>query len=280
MAACENPNVVWDQKPSPGYPGRKQQVPCGTCILCRVEQTRQNAVLILHEAKQHEEACMATFTYNDEELPTNGSLDYRDLQLMWKRLRKAGHQFRYFAVGEYGEQTNRPHYHACIFGKAWKDDQIIVKTDPLEWISPELDKAWGLGACRINPLSFTTAAYAASYVQKKLGENKPYVNLDKETGEIIYLKQPRSIRSESLGKTWWTKYHQQQIDHDHVIINGRIQKPPKRYDNWLKETQPETIQKIKKERKKIAIQNKKTPQQLHARAKNAHARTKQNKKSL
>lgn len=256
------------------------QVPCGTCILCRVEQTRQNAVLILHEAKMHEEACMATFTYSDEHLPKNGSLDYRDLQNLWKRLRKAGHQFRYFAAGEYGEQTNRPHYHACIFGKAWREDQIIVKSDPLEWISPELDRAWGLGATRISPLNFQTAAYAASYVQKKLVQDKTYVTVDTDTGEITILKEPKAMRSQSLGKKWWTEHHQQTIDHDHIIINGIRQKPPKRYDNWLKEEQPEIMERIKIKRKKIAMENKKTQQQLHARAENAHARIKGKRKSL
>lgn len=278
--ACENPNFVWERKPANGIAGKKMPVPCGTCILCRVEQTRQNAVLILHEAKMHDEACMITLTYSDENIPPNGSLQYADVQKLWKRLRKAGKKFRYFAVGEYGDKTNRPHYHACVFGLSWTENRIITQQDPLKWVSPELNAEWGLGYTDIVPLSFTTAAYAASYVQKKLTEKKPYVNLDQETGEIIFLEQPKAYRSESLGKTWWEKHHQQTIDHDHIIINGIRQKPPKKYDEWLKEKNPTELERIKRTRKQKARQNIKNPGELRARAKNAHARINAKRKTL
>lgn len=39
---------------------------------------------------------------------------YRHLQRYFKRLRKGGNRFRYFACFELGEKTGRPHYHVLI----------------------------------------------------------------------------------------------------------------------------------------------------------------------
>lgn len=84
-------------------------------------------------------AYFLTLTYNDEHIPKNhnhkecshldGELCPRDLKLFIKRLRKRNPGIRYFAVGEYGENFSRPHYHAVIFNlvdldlvtESWKD---------------------------------------------------------------------------------------------------------------------------------------------------------------
>lgn len=224
---------------------------------------------------------MLTLTYDDDHLPEHGSLQWEDVQKFIRRQRDAGVAFKYFGASEYGDQTNRPHYHLCIFGQDWTDEhQIITRNDPFEWTNVKLEREWGLGRIRLSPLNFSTAAYAASYVQKKLGNTKPWVLLDKETGEIIQLEQPRAYRSQELGKAWFKQYKQQVIDHDHVIINSIRQKPPKRYDEWLREIDLATADKIKQERRKIALQNKKTPEQMRTRARNAHARAGRKTKSL
>ena len=60
-------------------------------------------------------AFFLTLTYDNEHLPPGAELSKRDLQLFIKRLRKRNPGIRYFAVGEYGSQKGRPHYHAVIF---------------------------------------------------------------------------------------------------------------------------------------------------------------------
>ena len=60
-------------------------------------------------------AFFITLTYNNENLPPGDELCKRDLQLFIKRLRKVNPGIRYFAIGEYGEEGKRPHYHAVIF---------------------------------------------------------------------------------------------------------------------------------------------------------------------
>ena len=48
---------------------RKMEVPCGTCIGCRLERSRQWAVRITHEAQLYEDNCFVTLTYRDAHLP-------------------------------------------------------------------------------------------------------------------------------------------------------------------------------------------------------------------
>jgi len=268
------------------------EVPCGTCILCREEQARQTAVRIYHEAQSYADNCFLTLTYSNNHLPPHGSLRYEDLVKFWKRLRKVVARrsqtdrttlprLRYYAVGEYGDRTLRPHYHACIFGHAFLTGRIVVETHPhVLWTTEELEACWGLGQARVGDLNFATARYTAQYICKKLRAKQKYVRVDEETGEMIALEQPRAFMSKNLGKNWWAQWHQQTIDHDHVVIDGVPQKPPKAYDRWLGEAKPETIEKIKEERREKAIANAKTEEQTHARAQNAHARAKSKSKSI
>ncbi|QXP08026.1 MAG: replication initiator protein [Arizlama microvirus] len=245
-------------------------IPCGYCILCRNEQARQTAVRITHEAQMWIENSFITLTYDDDHLPENQSLCYPDLVKFWKRLRKHVGELRYYAVGEYGDKTLRPHYHACIFGHAFIEDRIITKQEPhLLWTSPMLTQIWGLGHVQVGALNFQTARYTASYVTKKLRSKQRYVRIDEETGELIPVTQPRAFMSRNIGKEWWITYGHQLKDHDRVIINGQKQKPPRAYDKWLAEKDPAKLEEIKKRRKDNATQL--TPTQNRARAQNAHA---------
>jgi len=268
-------------EPRDGRAYSQIELPCGQCILCRLEHARQWAVRIHNEAQLHIENSFVTMTYNDEHLPAHNSLNYRDLQLFWKRLRKEIGPLRYYAVGEYGDNTDRPHYHACIFGHAFTDKRKILRTDPtLLWTSPVLEQAWGMGHVSVGALTFESAQYTASYVTKKLNNKRRYVRIDEETGELIPLIQPRAFMSlrPAIGLTWLNQFGTQAYDHDHVVVNGRPQKPPKYYDRWLEKQEPERLQSIKDRRKQLATKH--TPEQNRARARNAHARAKNRNKSV
>lgn len=256
-------------------------VPCGTCILCRQETARQWAVRITHEAQLHEENAFVTLTYNDAHLPQFASLQYSDLQKFWKRLRKKVGNLRYYAVGEYGDETNRPHYHACIFGHAFTEARTILRTTPsMLWTNELLQEAWGMGHVSVGALNFQTAQYTASYVTKKLHIHKQYVRLNPETGELIPLVQPRAFMSlnPAIGKNWLSKYGDSVYHHDRVVVNGTPQKPPKYYDQWLAAKDEKAIATIKERRKEQATTY--TPEQNRARARNAHARARNKSKSV
>lgn len=296
---CEQPIPAWRpaiggpllfKPPTNGRAYNKMHVPCGHCILCRTEQARQTAVRIIHEATLHQENCFLTLTYDDNNIPTYGSLNYEHLVKFWKRLRKSmvaktkanrstATPIRYYAVGEYGDRSLRPHYHACLFGHAFLSERIILRTTPsLLWTSMELQRIWGHGNVSVGALNFATARYTASYITKKLRSKQQYVRVDNDTGELIAIEQPRAFMSRNLGKGWWDEWNQQLQDHDHVIIDAHPQKPPKAYDRWLLETNPEKMEEIKEQRKNNAIAQ--TEDQTHARARNAHARAEKKSKSI
>ena len=106
------------------------ELPCGQCIGCRLERSRQWAMRCLHEASLHDFNAFITLTYSDSNLPPGGSLHYTDFQLFMKRLRKrAGMPVRFYCGGEYGESgTVRPHFHACLFGYDFPDKVFYKKT--------------------------------------------------------------------------------------------------------------------------------------------------------
>lgn len=109
------------------------------------------------EALVHADASFVTLTYADEHLPEGGSLVPKHPQLYLKRLRKSvePHLVRYFLVGEYGDETDRPHYHLALFG-----------------IPPEFgalsEGAWDYGHVHTGTLTLQSAHYIAGYVTKKL----------------------------------------------------------------------------------------------------------------
>lgn len=90
---------------------------CGQCFPCRVKRRRIWVHRILLEGMLYPNNSFVTLTYADEKLPDGMSLRLYDLQLFLKRLRSrlSPDKVRYFAVGEYGEQEGRPHYHLALF---------------------------------------------------------------------------------------------------------------------------------------------------------------------
>ena len=142
----------------PYLPDGVIEIPCGKCIGCRLERSRQWANRCSLELQYHDSAYFATLTYDDDHVPLvygslgeNGdychmSLRKRDLQLWLKRLRRAfsDDHIRFFACGEYGDQTLRPHYHAILFG-LHLDDLKVKRVDVKGFVyytSEKFDSTW------------------------------------------------------------------------------------------------------------------------------------------
>lgn len=70
------------------YLDRPVSLPCGQCVGCRLERSRQWAIRCMHEASLYEDNCFITLTYSDEHLPADGSLQLDHFQKFMKRLRK------------------------------------------------------------------------------------------------------------------------------------------------------------------------------------------------
>ena len=101
-------------------------LPCGHCRACRIARSREWYVRLYHELLYHEDAVFVTLTYDEEHLPNNQSINKNAIQLWMKRLRKeiAPRRIKYYAIGEYGEQTKRPHYHAIIYNISKREHKM------------------------------------------------------------------------------------------------------------------------------------------------------------
>lgn len=137
------------------------------------------------ESYLHEANAFVSLTYSDEHLPLfrsgdtqNGTLHPKDLQNWLKRFRKfiAPGRIRFYAVGEYGDATWRPHYHAAIFnyptcarGRTYRR---AGSGRPL-WqqccdVCRVVGTTWGLGDVDLGTLETGSAQYLAQYVTKKM----------------------------------------------------------------------------------------------------------------
>lgn len=212
---------------------------CGQCLGCRIDARQAWAVRCVHEARTHKRNSYVTLTYSDEHLPANGSLCKRHWQLFAKRLRKNIGPFRYLHCGEYGDETLRPHYHACLFGIDFWDDQIHVKTSKgyRLFSSPSLDRTWGMGHVWIGEMTWRTAEYVAGYVMKKMTKRQEknsdeYERIDTSTGEVHQV-EPEYItmsRNPGLGAEFLKTFNKDIYSDDQVIVDGRRFRPPKYYD--------------------------------------------------
>jgi len=154
--------------------------PCGDCLPCRIKRRRIWTHRILLEATQHSNNAFVTLTYDATNLPQNGSLIPSDLTNYIKKLRHK-YRFRYFAVGEYGERTLRPHYHLALFGApTCERGQTDLKRTTCCQHCETHKKTWAKGAIQLARLEPESSAYIAGYVTKKIMAAKLPHGLHKE----------------------------------------------------------------------------------------------------
>lgn len=209
-------------------------VPCGQCIGCRLDHARRWAIRCMHEAKLYpdDQCYFATLTYSDENLPPNQSLAKEHLQLFWKRYRKKYHKIRYYASGEYGDTTQRPHYHALIYGHRLPD--LIHYSDQAGgslYTSSSLDSIWGLGHCMIGQITFESASYVARYATKKLTGKEGQAEYER-----LGLTPPFAVMSRrpGIGRGWYDRYTSDIYPSDEIVIREKyLTKPPRYYDTIL-----------------------------------------------
>lgn len=214
----------------------------------------------MHEAQLHgTETCFVTLTYDDDHLPPNGLLVPRDLQLFFKRLRKriAPGAVRFLACGEYGETTQRPHYHALLFG--WRPPDMVKfreRRGTVTYTSEILADLWGNGHCTVGNVSLESASYVSQYVLKKQKGKTETEVIDKETGEV-FSQSPflRMSRNPGLGARWFERFSGDVYPRDEVILNGRHFKVPRYYDSKLEAINPDVFQDVKAARKERAKEN-------------------------
>lgn len=251
-----------------------QRIPCGKCISCKLDYSREWATRITHEAQTAGISCFITLTIDDDHMQKVSfsrikdkkeypgySVYKRSVQLFIKRMRKQTKaKFKYFACGEYGDLRQRPHYHICILGYDFPDKIYWKKTESGSNIyrSKELEKLWEFGFAHIGEVNFQTAGYTARYTLKKSKNKEEYVHVDgynEETGEItkMYGLNPEFIiMSKGIGLDWWNKY-KTDTDKDYLSIDyDKKVKVPRYYDKQREKVDPESLEQIKQKREEEA----------------------------
>ena len=172
-------------------------VPCGKCQNCLQRRVSSWSFRLMEENKQATSAHFITFTYAQEPLSANllPTLSKRHFQNFLKRLRKNHPRIpyikengktgfksniKYYACGEYGTRTHRPHYHAIMFN---------INDDHLS----QLENIWGHGHVRIDPFNVATVSYVIGYLKK------PFTRLQSlDQGEtVIYDDRQRHFSLQS-----------------------------------------------------------------------------------
>lgn len=196
--------------------GSIMEIPCGSCIGCRLDYSKEWAIRCTLEAKCHLFNYFITLTYDDGHLPHgklgNPTIVKKDVTDFVHSLRdKLRNDYshigvRYFGCCEYGDKTFRPHAHIIVFNCPipdltadipTEDGSIIHKKNNLGdqyYYSQIVSDFWSKGMCIIADCNYNTSAYVSRYVLKKqkgessevydrvLGIQAPYVFMSKKPG--------------------------------------------------------------------------------------------------
>jgi hypothetical protein len=302
------------------------QFPCGQCVGCRLKRSRDWAIRCMHEASLYENNCFITLTYNNENYPQYGSLVKSHLQDFIRSLRKyvKTHRWngqvyelnppisiwnkrkkkyekravqcyetiRFYACGEYGDELQRPHYHAILFNCDFLDKVIYSQRNGVDlYYSPTLEHIWGKGFATVGNVTFDSAAYVARYVLKKqkVSEKSPenvkthYMVTDPMTGEIHNLEPEYTnmSRKPGIAHDWFEKWSGDVFPSDEVIHQGRTLRTPRYYDDLYKQAHEPELKEVKEKRLARAREMRydNTKERLAAKEKVALARLNLNSRS-
>ncbi|AXH75821.1 MAG: replication initiator protein [Microviridae sp.] len=194
-------------------------VPCGSCIECRQSRTHSWYIRLYEELKTATSADFITLTYDSNNLPIiedtgEVSLNYEDLQRFWKRLRSYTpkdhiRKIKYYACGEYGTKTGRPHYHAIVFNNPDKN---------------AYERAWAQGLTHVGEANSATIYYTLKYVVKRLGKIRK-----SDHSKVL----ERGLMSKNLGIDFINneskKYYKEHLTAGYVLPGGVTYPLPKYY---------------------------------------------------
>lgn len=209
---CANPLYLYKEKIWVG---------CGTCTLCRIKKSMDWSTRLLHElSTTNHDALFVTYTYNNEHI-LNYSLHKKHMQDYLKRLRKGlePKRIKYFLCGEYGDQTQRPHYHAILFNVTHNPEDLS-----------QIIGNWKYGITFVDDriVTIEACAYVAGYIRKKLTG---------KLGEKYYEEQgrepPFQLQSYGLGKKYCLENRDQLSKNLSLTIHGFKKGLPRYYRKIL-----------------------------------------------
>ena len=262
MYRCKNGQTkhgTWPlvSSPSEAYSDLKVEIPCGQCILCRLNTSLQKTIRLTHEVHSWPTTSFLTLTYDQENLPMTSSDTLPSLPtltrgqrghmtLFQKRLRKyLKKPIKMFQCGEYGEKTHRPHHHCILYGHDFSAERTPVVGSPNLFRSVVLDKLWPHGSCVIGNVSWDSASYVASYSVKKLTGKQ-----GAEAYDSLEIVPPYMTSSLGIGREWIENWLYDVYPKDWIAVKGHKVKPPRYYDNVLKRRDPGLYRQVMFKRQK------------------------------
>lgn len=215
------------------YMGPLAPFPCGQCNPCRFNRRRLWTHRLILESMCHAENSFVTLTYDEANLPPGGTLVPEHYQLWLKRFRSTFNRLRsdkgltpwkqrFYLVGEYGDVSQRPHYHAALFGVGPELQDLVRET-------------WGLGHVMCGDLTVESAQYICGYVTKKLtskddprleGRHPEFARMSNRPG--IGANAMKSV-ADALFSDAGVKATMDSNDVPSVLLHGKRQLPLGRY---------------------------------------------------
>lgn len=241
------------------------EIPCGQCIGCRIDRSRQWADRCMLEAGYHTSNYFLTLTYDDDHVPMSSYIDedgcVQMSQTLYKqhftafikrlraRLAYAGKpEIRFFMCGEYGSTTFRPHYHAIMFGLELDDLKLYKRSRGYTYYNSELlQTCWPHGYVVVGAVTWETSAYVARYCLKKL------------TGKAAVLYSDLGVEPEynnmsrkpGIAAQYYYD-HPEMYDYDEIYLSlpsgGRKIRPCRYYDKLYDLDNPVKMQLIRDRR--------------------------------
>jgi len=133
-------------------------------------------------------------------------------------------RLKYYAAGEYGDKTGRPHYHSIIFGLGFDENKYedygkvhVVKEGVLK-------DCWYKGNIVVGTVTLHSMRYVADYIQKRL-----YDDQEKKDGRV----QPFSLMSKKLGARFALEHGDMIKKTQEVYFNGQACGLPRYYAKIL-----------------------------------------------
>ena len=220
------------------------ELPCNKCLSCRIRKSVEWRNRIIHELDYYKDTCFITLTFEDENIkwvhdldrtttfirPQVSTIDKTHLQNFFKRLRKNyGTGFKYFAIGDYGEDNFRPHYHIILLGisQNWVGFKFIksVYSKGKKINLYEVDQ-WTNGYVHVGTVTPYSVRYVTDYLTRKL-----YGTL----AQGIYgaREKPFKIVSQGLGKRYCIEHRTELVENEHYRLHGVPHGLPRYYRDIL-----------------------------------------------
>lgn len=258
-------------------------VPCGQCIGCRLEYSRQWAIRCMLESSLYENNFFLTLTYDNYNVPFVGfnQIDFdfatgevfeitediatnlvpehftkfmKDLRAYYSY--HFNHEnIRFYGCGEYGDNTRRSHFHILCFNLPIPDLMYLKNSNSGSnlYCSKIIEDIWNKGFVVIGDVSFQSCAYVARYIMKKqTGKNSVFYTDRGLTPPFV-----RMSRRPGIGFEVYNEKKDKFYRFDELILTDSKGlplkvKPPKYFDRLYEIDNPQRLEEVKAMRKASA----------------------------